>query len=57
MAQVITDGPGHLKRFDFAVANPPFSDKATQPANKPSRHSTGDASGLDRFALRCSSGE
>jgi len=23
-----TDGPGHLKRFDFAVANPPFSDKA-----------------------------
>ena len=23
-----TDGPGHLKRFDFAVANPPFSTKA-----------------------------
>ena len=23
-----TDGPGRLKRFDFAVANPPFSDKA-----------------------------
>ena len=23
-----TDGPGCLKRFDFAVANPPFSDKA-----------------------------
>ena len=22
-----TDGPGRLKRFDFAVANPPFSDK------------------------------
>ena len=23
-----TEGPGRLKRFDFAVANPPFSDKA-----------------------------
>ena len=23
-----SDGPGRLKRFDFAVANPPFSDKA-----------------------------
>ncbi len=23
-----TDGPGRLKRFEFAVANPPFSDKA-----------------------------
>ena len=23
-----TDAPGRLKRFDFAVANPPFSDKA-----------------------------
>ena len=23
-----TDGPGHLSRFDFAVANPPFSTKA-----------------------------
>ena len=23
-----TEGPGGLKRFDFAVANPPFSDKA-----------------------------
>ena len=25
---LFTDGPGRLKRFDFAVANPPFSDKA-----------------------------
>ena len=25
---VFTEGPGRLKRFDFAVANPPFSDKA-----------------------------
>ena len=25
---LVTDGPGRLKRFDFAVANPPFSDKA-----------------------------
>ena len=28
-----------------------------QPAEESARHSTGDASGLDRFALRCSSGE
>ena len=27
-APQFTDGPGRLKRFDFAVANPPFSDKA-----------------------------
>ena len=28
-----------------------------QPAEESARHSNGDASGLDRFALRCSSGE
>ena len=27
-APSFTDGPGRLKRFDFAVANPPFSTKA-----------------------------
>ena len=27
-APQFTEGPGGLKRFDFAVANPPFSDKA-----------------------------
>ena len=27
-APQFTEGPGRLKRFDFAVANPPFSDKA-----------------------------
>ena len=27
-APQFTDGPGRLKRFDFAVANPPFSTKA-----------------------------
>ena len=27
-APQFTEGSGGLKRFDFAVANPPFSDKA-----------------------------
>ena len=27
-APQFTEGPGRLKRFDFAVSNPPFSDKA-----------------------------
>ena len=30
-----SDGPGRLKRFDFAVANPPFSDKAWTNGLKP----------------------
>ena len=32
---LFTDGPGLLKRFDFAVANPPFSDKAWTNGLKP----------------------
>ena len=48
-----TDVSGRLKRFDFAVANPPFSDKAwtngLNPANDEYRRfEYGEASGQER---------
>ena len=51
------DDPAHVVVANDGGGAVSFTTGSRQPADKPSRHSTGDASGLDRFALRCSSGE